>query len=72
LYFIIDEKMAVQKQGNPPTTHTVKAGEILFDIAQAYYGDGNQWKRIAEKNGIQYEGNNVMLTVDQKLTIPAP
>jgi nucleoid-associated protein YgaU len=31
-----------RKQGNPPTTHTVEAGDILYDMAQAYYGDGNQ------------------------------
>ena len=36
------EKIMARKQGNPPTTHTVEAGDTLFDIAQAYYGDGNQ------------------------------
>jgi nucleoid-associated protein YgaU len=35
-------KIMARKQGNPPTTHTVEAGDTLFDIAQAYYGDGNQ------------------------------
>ncbi|WP_414619050.1 glycoside hydrolase family 19 protein [Calothrix sp. CCY 0018] len=40
-----------RKQGNPPTTHTVEAGDTLFDIAQAYYGDGNQWQKISAANG---------------------
>ena len=56
------------KQGNPPTTHTVENGDLLFDIAQAYYGNGNQWKKISEANG------NVMpktLKIGQKLQIPA-
>jgi len=36
---------AVQKAGNP---YTVKEGDTLFDIAQAYYNDGNQWQKIAQ------------------------
>jgi nucleoid-associated protein YgaU len=57
-----------RKQGNPPTTHTVEAGDILYDMAQAYYGDGNQWPKIAAANGnIAPES----LQVGQKLTIPA-
>ncbi len=40
-----------KKQGNPPTEHTVEAGDILYNIAQAYYGDGNQWQKIAAANG---------------------
>ena len=56
------------KQGNPPTTHTVKDGDQLFEIAKAYYGDGNQWKKIAGANGnLKPES----LSIGQKLTIPA-
>ncbi len=40
-----------RKQGNPPTSHTVEAGDTLFDIAQAYYGDGDQWPKISAANG---------------------
>ncbi len=40
-----------RKQGNPPTTHTVEAGDSLFDIAQAYYGAGDQWSKISAANG---------------------
>ena len=56
------------KQGDPPTTHTVKDGDLLFDLAQAYYGDGNKWKKISEANGdLKPEG----LKIGQKLQIPA-
>jgi nucleoid-associated protein YgaU len=68
LHLITKEKTMANKQGNPPTTHTVENGDLLFDIAQAYYGDGNQWKKISEANG------NVTpesLTIGQKLHIPA-
>ena len=57
----------VDKNGNPPTTHTVKDGNLLFDIAQAYYGDGNQWEKISKAN------NNLKpeeLKVGQVLQIP--
>ncbi len=43
----------VDKNNNPPTTHAVKDGELLFDIAKAQYGDGNQWKKIADANGLK-------------------
>lgn len=57
-----------RKQGNPPTTHSVEAGDTLFDIAQAYYGDGNQWSKISAANGnIQPPS----LQIGQRLQIPA-
>lgn len=60
--------MAATKQGNPPTIHTVENGDLLFDIAQAYYGDGNQWQKIAAANdNIAPES----LKIGQKLQIPA-
>ncbi|GAX43974.1 hypothetical protein NIES4075_49890 [Tolypothrix sp. NIES-4075] len=63
-----------RKQGNPPTTHTVEAGDTLFDIAQAYYGDGNQWQKISAANGNIQPQN---LQIGQQLQIlavdtPAP
>ncbi|HRQ74044.1 MAG TPA: LysM peptidoglycan-binding domain-containing protein [Phycisphaerales bacterium] len=33
-----------------PRVHFVAKGESLFGIAKRYYGDGNQWRRIAEHN----------------------
>ena len=57
-----------RKQGNPPTTHTVEAGDKLFALAQAYYGDGNQWPKISAANGnIQPQS----LQIGQQLQIPA-
>lgn len=57
-----------RKQGNPPTTHNVEPGDTLFEIAKAYYGDGNQWKKIADANS-GVDPNSIQ--IDQKLTIPA-
>ncbi len=57
-----------RKQGNPPTIHTVETGDTLFNIAQAYYGDGNQWQKISAVNGnIQPQS----LQIGQQLQIPA-
>ena len=56
---------AVQKQGN---SYTVQSGDTLFDIAQAYYKDGNQWQKIAQANNIDV--NNPIIRVGDKLTIP--
>lgn len=57
-----------KKQGNPPTTHTIEAGDSLFDIAQAYYGAGDQWPKISAANGnIQSQS----LQVGQTLKIPS-
>lgn len=57
-----------RKQGNPPTEHTVENGDLLFDIAQAYYGDGNKWNKISGANdNVEPES----LKVGQKLKIPA-
>jgi nucleoid-associated protein YgaU len=55
----------VQKEGNP---YTVKSGDTLYDIAQAYYGDGNRWQEIAQANGIDV--NNPIIVVGSKLNIP--
>lgn len=38
-------------------THTVKEGESLWRIAQKYYKDGYQYKKIAEENGISDPGS---------------
>jgi LysM repeat protein len=61
-----------RKQGNPPTTHTVEAGDTLFDIAQAYYGDGNQWPKISAANG-NIQPQNLQLGQQlQILAVDAP
>jgi nucleoid-associated protein YgaU len=60
---------AVQKQGNPPCNHMIQAGDTLFDIAVAYYnGDGSQWTKIADANGIPHD--NPVIVVGNPLKIP--
>lgn len=51
-----------------PQTHTVGDGESLWVIAERYYGDGNQYQRIADANGIP---NPDLINAGQVLTIPA-
>ena len=62
---------AVQKEGNP---YTVKEGDTLFDIAQAYYGDGTKWQMIANDPAntgkIGGDSNNPIIHVGDQLTIP--
>ena len=49
-------------------SYTVKAGDTLFQIAQQFYGDGNQWQKIASANGNLAPES---LQPGQVLTIPA-
>jgi nucleoid-associated protein YgaU len=49
------------------TTYTVEAGDTLYAIAEKVYGDGSQFRAIAEANGID---TSKRLTVGQELTIP--
>ena len=55
------------KQGNAPTDFTVLNGDTLFEIAKAYYSDGNQWHKIAQANGSLTPET---LKVGQKIHIP--
>ncbi len=48
-------------------THTVVAGDTLWDIAKKAYGAGSKWKTIAEANPEIEAGN---LTVGATLKIP--
>ena len=62
----------VKKQGNPPIEHTVEKDDNLFEIAKAYYGDGNQWQKIAHANRDE-KGNDLKaesLVPGQKIHIP--
>lgn len=36
----------------PRKTHTVARGDTLWEIACRYYGSGNRWKELAERNGV--------------------
>ena len=50
-----------------PQTHTVAPKETLWSIAEQYYGDGKQWKKIAAANDIDDPTKVAAGTV---LTIP--
>lgn len=49
-------------------TYTVAGGDTLWAIAERFYGDGNQYQRIADANGIP---NPDLINAGQVLTIPA-
>jgi hypothetical protein len=53
--------------GSPTESYTVQAGDTLWDIAQRVYGDGNQYRKIAQASGIS---NPDLITPGQTLTIP--
>ena len=48
--------------------HVVVKGESLWKIAEAVYGDGGLWKKIAKANGLKKPN---LLTVGTELEIPA-
>lgn len=50
-----------------PRTHTVAPGDSLWAIAERVYGDGNQYQRIADANGI---ANPDLIQPGQVLTLP--
>lgn len=53
--------------GQLPATHTVAAGENLWEIAETYYRSGYNWVDIAEENNLSNPG---LIAVGQELTIP--
>lgn len=50
-------------------THTVGKGQTLTSIAEEYYGDGTQWRRIYEANRSKIPDPN-RIKVGTTLTIP--
>jgi nucleoid-associated protein YgaU len=50
-----------------PRTYTVESGDTLWAIAERFYGDGNQYQRIADASGIS---NPDLIQPGQVLTIP--
>lgn len=49
-------------------TYAVKAGDNLSKISKLFYGDANQYQKIADANGLD---NPDKIRVGQTLTIPA-
>ena len=53
--------------GADAQSHTVQAGDTLWDIAERVYGDGSQYQKIADASGI---ANPDLIYPGQVLTIP--
>lgn len=69
---LVPVRGSAQPIGEPPSplaaerTHTVADGETLFQISKKYYGTGNSWTKIAERNGLRAEA----LKPGMKLRLP--
>ncbi|MBI3226036.1 MAG: LysM peptidoglycan-binding domain-containing protein [Mycolicibacterium cosmeticum] len=50
-----------------PRTYTVVSGDTLWAISEKFYGDGNQYQRIADASGVP---NPDLIHPGQVLTIP--
>ena len=51
--------------------YKVVSGDTLWEIAEAYYGNGAEWTKIASANNVGYLSNgNPLITPGQILTIP--
>lgn len=62
-----DEKPAFNPVAVEKKTHTVAAGDTLFNIAKQYLGDGNRYTELAKFNNI---ANPDHIEVGQVITIP--
>ncbi|TQX85644.1 MULTISPECIES: 5'-nucleotidase C-terminal domain-containing protein [Rhizobium] len=51
-----------------PTTHVIAAGDTLWDLAQTFYGDGADWKKLAAANR---HASPRRLLVGRELQVPA-
>lgn len=58
-----------QTQPAPDLRHTVTKTDSLWDLAEGYYGDGMQWRRIADANR-QLVGPDANLRAGMVLVIP--
>ena len=59
--------MVADRDENQEVLYTVKSGDTLSAIAQRYYGDGNEYMKIARANGID---NPDHIQAGQRLKIP--
>jgi len=51
--------------------YTIVRGDTLWEIAEAVYGSGYEWKKIAKVNGVKYLPNgNPLIVPGQMLTLP--
>jgi nucleoid-associated protein YgaU len=56
--------------GGGGETYTVQSGDTLLSIAQQFYGDPTEWRRIYDANKDTIGADPDKLKLDQKLTIP--
>lgn len=61
------KELAKEKDADSDTVYTVQSGDTLSAIAQKYYGDAMQYKKIAHYNNIS---NPDLIQVGQKIKIP--
>lgn len=64
---LVEEKVEIAPVVIEKRTHTVAAGDTLFNIAKQYLGDGNRYQELAKANGI---ANPDHIEVGQVITIP--
>jgi len=66
-----DPEPATDTEPDPDAglVHTVEPGESLYGLAERFYGDGDQFRRIAEANGLDPAEP---LPVGSDLVIPDP
>ena len=51
--------------------YTVSSGDTLWEIAEAVYGNGSDWQKIADANNVDYLANgNPLIVPGQILLIP--
>lgn len=62
-----EEAVAFNPVANEKKTHTVVAGDTLFNIAKQYLGDGNRYMELAKANNIP---NADHIEVGQVIEIP--
>lgn len=57
---------------DPSLQHRVARGDDLWSLAERYYGDGAQWRRIVEANPRLHEDPLADLPIGELLTVPSP
>jgi nucleoid-associated protein YgaU len=55
---------------NSADTYEVQSGDTLLTIAEQYYGDGTQWRRIYDANKDTIGSDPDKLKIGMKLKIP--
>ena len=62
--------VAAAASGDHPARHTVKVGDDLWSLAERYYGQGRDWRKIAAANPDLLSGGPDRLTPGWRLIIP--